>query len=381
MMRTMWMAALVAVAVSTPALASIRGNLRNSPSAVELQLNDERFRNAIDLIVESAARNVPTPSSGGNVTYRYNPTTDKYEQTSGTFGPTPFMERAETLGRNTWNVGLTFSYFELDEFDGDKVGADRVPISVGGETLLFNTTPKIIYHTFTLNVTYGITDDLDLNVAIPLHAIDFDANANLQRPGQQSFNIAVHSKVSVGLGDIHLRAKYHVLDWQGLQTALGVDVRLPTGDPTDALGTGTGTIQPYLALSHRYFDWIEPQLNAGFEFDVVESNRSRAHYSLGTTFTPCKWFDMAFSLLGQSEVDGARSTASVSGPHVVNGTTTNLPYEAVSGDRKDYFDAVIAARVRIWETITFTGGVMKALNDDGLRSSLWSPILAFQGTF
>jgi len=381
MMRMMWIAALVALAVSIPAHASVRGNLRNSPSAVDLQLTDERFQNAIDVIVESAARNVPTPSSGGNYTYRYNPATDKYEQTSGTFGPTPFMERAETLGRNTWNVGLTFQYLELDEFDGNTVGRDPAPISVNGETLLFYTTPKVIYHTFTLNVTYGITDDLDVNIAIPLHATDFDANSNLQRPGGEFFKIAVHSHVSVGLGDIHLRAKYHVLEWQGLHTALGVDVRLPTGNPADALGTGTGTIQPYFAISHRYFDWIEPQLNAGFEFDVVESAHSRAHYSLGSTFTACKWFDVAFSLLGQSEVDGWRSTASVSGPHVVNGATVQLPYQGISVDRKDYFDAVIAARIRVWDTVTFTGGVQKNLNDEGLRASQWSPILAFQGTF
>src|SRR6185436_20311339 len=119
-------------------------------------------------------------------------------------------------------------YSELDEFDGNTVGRDRVPIRVNGETLLFSTTPKIIYHTLTLNVTYGITDDLDVNVAVPLHAIDFDANANLQRPGGQY-----------------------------------------------------------------------------------------------------------------------------------------LPYEGISVDRKDYFDAVVAARVRIWETIAFTGGVMKSLNDEG----------------
>ena len=381
MMRMTWIAALLALAVSMPAQASVRGNLRNSPSAVDLQLTDERFQNAIDVIVESAARNVPTPSSGGNFTYRYNPTTDKYEQTSGTFGPTPFMERAETLGRNTWNVGATFTYMELDEFDGNTVGRDPAQINVNGETLLFYTTPKIIYHTFTLNVTYGITDDLDLNIAVPLHATDFDANANLQRPGGEFFKIAVHSKVSVALGDIHLRAKYHVLDWEGLQTALGLDVRLPTGYAADAVGTGNGTIQPYFALSHRYFDWVEPQLNAGFEFDLIESNHSRAHYSLGSTFTPCHWFDLAFSLLGQSEVDGWRSTASVSGPHVVNGATVQRPYEGISVDRKDYFDAVITARVKIWETVTFTGGVMKSINDEGLRASSWSPILAFQGTF
>jgi hypothetical protein len=384
------MSIAIAVLLGETATASIRHNMRTSPTLVEppgLGLDNERFQNAADVIVESAIRSVPVPTSGADYTFRWDPAKNEYVRTSGTFGPLTFMERAETIGRNMWNVGLTFQYLELDEFDGNTVGSDPVPIAVGGEPVAFSATPKIIYHATTLNVTYGITDDLDINVAVPIYAIDFDLNA--RRPFLPGCNPDIpdvclntaHGKVSVGLGDIHLRAKYHLLDWEGMQTALGVDVRLPTGQATDALGTGNGSIQPYVAWSQRYFTWIEPHLNAGFEFDLNEVHRSRAHYSLGTTLKACEWFDVAFQLLGQSEVDGVRAEASVSGPHILNGATVNLPYEGVSVDRKDFFDAVIGARFRVWETITLTGGVMKSINDDGVRASQWSPIFALEGTF
>jgi hypothetical protein len=270
---------------------------------------------------------------------------------------------------------------ELDEFDGETVGRDPHPIVVGGDTVLFSTTPKIIYHVATVNVTYGITDDLDVNMALPLIALDFDANARRAAPGGITFINTQHGRVSVNIGDIHLRAKYHAFSWEGLEGAAGLDVRLPTGDPTDALGTGTGTIRPFVAFSHHHYSWIEPHLNGGFEFDVVESNRSRAHYGMGVTLKPCEWFDFSGTLLGQSEFDGIRSNASVSGPHIVQGATVQRPYEGISVSRKDYFDAMIGARFRIWETLVLSAGVMKAINDDGLRSSNWSPIGAIQGTF
>jgi hypothetical protein len=373
-------AALMAM-VESEAGASIRHGLRVSPRLVELPLTDERFQNSVDVITEQAARAVPVPSSGANYTYRYNSSTGEYERTSETFGPFLILERPETLGKNTWNIGVTGQYLELDEFDGNTVGRDPHPIVVNGDTVLFSTTPKIIYHVATVNVTYGLTDDLDLNMAIPIMTVDFDANARRAAPGGITFINTEHGRVSVAIGDIHLRAKYHVFSWEGLEGAAGLDVRLPTGQTTNALGTGTGTLRPYIAMSHNHFDWIEPHWNAGFEFDVVETNRSRAHYGMGVTMKPCEWFDVSGSLLGQSEFDGIRSNASVSGPHIVNGATVQSPYEGISVDRKDYFDAIIGARFRIWETLVLSAGVMKAINDDGLRSSNWSPIGAIQGTF
>ena len=59
----------LAVFVGGTATASIRHNMRTSPRLVEppsLGLDNERFRNAADVIVESAIRNVPVPASGSD---------------------------------------------------------------------------------------------------------------------------------------------------------------------------------------------------------------------------------------------------------------------------------------------------------------------------
>lgn len=131
-----------------------------------------------------------------------------------------------------------------------------------------------------------------------MHAIGSNPN------GSFFFNTE-HAKVSLNIGAIHLRAKYcHLLEWEGIDVAVGLDLRLPSGDDDD-----------------------------------------------------------------------------VSGPHLVGGNVVTLPDEGLDVDRRDYFDTVLSACVRLWRTLTVMAGVIKNLNDDGLRSDVWNPTLALQGTF
>jgi hypothetical protein len=52
-----------------------------------------------------------------------------------------------------------------------------------------------------------------------------------------------------GLGDIVLRVKGGVMERVGASLAAGVDVRLPTGDAKNYLGSGTTSVKPFVALS------------------------------------------------------------------------------------------------------------------------------------
>ncbi|HEY3190407.1 MAG TPA: hypothetical protein VGJ70_23150, partial [Solirubrobacteraceae bacterium] len=155
---------LLAVTVPGLARADLRSKLQNAPALVELNPAGfgPGYRNAVDALLGSAARAVPVPAGSSAFTYRFDPATGTYEQTSETFGPMLFMERPQTVGRYVWNIGLTGQYYELDEFDGEGVGRDLNPVILPGRTVTFLATPKFIYHLATINVTYGLLDDLDL---------------------------------------------------------------------------------------------------------------------------------------------------------------------------------------------------------------------------
>jgi hypothetical protein len=366
------------------ALADLRGALREAPALVRIPPGalGPGYRNAVDALVKASARTIPLPASTASFTYRYDPETGRYERTSETFGPMLFMERPETLGQGTWSAGVTGQYLERDEFDGHGIGRDPFPVIIPGSgAAVLLVTPKFVNHLAAVNVTYGIRDDLDLNVAVPVLTSDNDVNATLARGTRSGFNTE-HSKVSLGVGDVRLRAKYRVFEWQGLTGAAGAVLRLPTGEEDDGLGTGDVELGPTLALAKRWGERVETHWNAGFEFDLENSNESAAHYAFGVNVQAIKdRIDLGVSFLGRSEVDGLRSDAAISGPHQTPAGPALTPYGGYDFGRKDMFDFHGGAKLRLYRTLVLTLSALKPLNEDGLRSSTWSPVGGLEATF
>jgi hypothetical protein len=378
--------ATLAAAVLAPGLvqADLRRTLHNAPALVELDPAGfgPGYRNAADALIATAARALPVPASGGAFTYRFDPATGTYEKTNATFGPMLFMERPQTIGRYVWNIGVTGQYLELDEFDGESIGRDLNPVIPPGRTVTFLATPKFIYHLATVNVTYGLLDDLDLNVAVPLASTDSDTNASLIDENGSFFFNTEHSQVSLGVGDIQVRAKYRICEWQGITTAAGAVWRIPSGDEDDALGTGDFELGPYVAMSALYWNRVEPQWNAGFDVNLNDSHLSSAHYAFGVNVQAVKeWLDLGVSFLGRSEIDSRREQSAISGPHLTDAGAAQTPYFALDLERNDYFDAAVGARVRLYKTLVFSLNMLKGLNDEGIRSSSWSPVGALEATF
>ena len=98
--------------------------------------------------------------------------------------------------------------------------------------------------TDTLNAfaTYGVTDRLDIGVAVPINRVDVQATLTA-RIGFTSSGIddpeplvTSQSGTKSGIGDVVIRAKYNMLKGNTWGIAESVDVRLPTGDELNLLG-------------------------------------------------------------------------------------------------------------------------------------------------
>jgi len=367
---------------STAAHADLLRRLKGAPGLVGVRLpNQAAWENVQELALQELARSIPVPASSSTIVFERNPETGDYERVAHSLGPSPFMERAETLGKGRFGLSATGQYLQLDEFDGHKIGKDPFPvITADGDAILFYATPKPIYHLATMNFTYGLLDDLDVNLAVPLMSRDFDFNVPV--PGNPAILIAQHDNGDVDVGDVHARAKYHVADWMGWSTAVGVDARIPTGDRDEATGTNDFEIGPYLASSQVFIDHIEMLLNAGFDFDTYHTRRSSAHYALGVNVLPCRWATITGAVLGRSNFDSWSESASISGPHAVGGAVVAAPYGGYQfADRKDYFDATLGAKIRLGENFALSMNALRAINDDGGRSSEWSPVGSIEGYF
>ena len=136
---------------------------------------------------------------------------------------------------------------------------------------------------FTTFVTVGVTDRFDLSLALPVLANDMTvvSDATIQRLGTTdplthffrqatgevgTRRIFTAIRSASGVGDLIVRAKQTLLKGASNGVAVGLDVRLPTGDAMELLGTGTAGLGPFAVWSAS-FSKVSPHVNAGYQWN------------------------------------------------------------------------------------------------------------------
>jgi hypothetical protein len=251
----------------------------------------------------------PLASSSGGFTFGVNPR-GEVVPTSTTFGPL-FAERAVTIGRKQLNFGFTLQGTGYKSFDGQSMepsseglrfisqhndccpGGVGIPPNVTDlnpaferDLLLSTLHTDISTKTTAFFANYGVTDRFDVGAAIPIVNVSIDArvDAEILRLGSgdtsltHSFDASGQrstfrsaSGSATGLGDILLRAKYTAYRTERTAFAGALDLRLPSGDKDNLLGTGATQAQLFLIASGEYGRW-SPHVNFGYTFSSGETS-------------------------------------------------------------------------------------------------------------
>lgn len=260
----------------------------------------------------------PLGSSSGGFTYSLDPATGIPSRSSQSFGPA-FAERALTIGKGRFSAGVNFESVGYDRFEGLDLGQKGQPGEVVfylqhndccvGQTptgepgpvpratdpsapvpekdpafesdlLRIDLAFEVKNRTTAFFANYGLTDRLDLGLAIPIVTIDVKADvfASLERvsgssplihtfEGNQDLTTKRFSDQgsATGLGDVALRAKYNFLHRKGGGLAMALDLRLPTGNEDELLGTGATQAKLSLIYSADY-GRFSPHLNLGYTY-------------------------------------------------------------------------------------------------------------------
>lgn len=255
----------------------------------------------------------PLGSSSGGFTYQTDSRTGIPKRSSGNFGPS-YTERALTIGKGKFSAGVNFQSVRYESFEGLDLasGADLVfylqhndccprQTSTGvpggggtvspvdypdkdpafeGDLLRMGLSLTLKNDTTAFFANYGLTDRLDLGIAVPLVRVQLDAliDARIERlsttdprihtfaPNQDlAQRTFADSGTATGLGDVALRAKYNFLSAPGGGLALGLDLRLPTGNKDELLGTGATQVKPTLVYSGEYGRFA-PRATFGYTF-------------------------------------------------------------------------------------------------------------------
>jgi hypothetical protein len=248
-------------------------------------LDDARAREQIvagvlssAVVLETAA--FPIGSSSGAFTYVFDSARGAGIRSSPSFGPA-FAERPLTSGRGHLNMGFTYLHRSFEKLEGR--GLDDGSL-VFHFPLVFRESGRIAdmvesrlkldvsSDTATFFASYGVLSNLDVAVAVPVQHVRLKATvtSQLYRLGTPALlNIPAEEATSdgsaSGLGDIAVRAKYNFYNGDGGAIAAGMDLRLPTGDDQNLLGTGTTRTKIYGALGSK-MGRLFPHFNIGYTF-------------------------------------------------------------------------------------------------------------------
>jgi hypothetical protein len=193
-------------------------------------------------LLSSVAR-LPVSTSSSGFTYRLNPTLGTVERATETFGPF-YIERALTAGAGQASFGFTLQHARFDALDGNDLRSgdfitvanqfDDEPEPFDVETLALRITSQ----TATVFGNVGVTDRIDLGVAVPLVRLTIDGSRVNNYRGQAVL-LARAQAETTGFADIALRSKVRLTPAGSPAAAAAVvEARLPTGREEDLLGAG-----------------------------------------------------------------------------------------------------------------------------------------------
>jgi hypothetical protein len=374
----------------------------------DFQANFDKFTTAI--VGQLVTVPLPTPASG--FTYELDPSTGVFKRSTESFGPI-LAERAETVGAGRVTFGFAFQRFKFQSVEG--LDLDRVPAVfthdnaqlLGGRQDVITTVNSIEASVaqYTTYLTVGITDRFDISAALKLASNDLTvrSDATIQRLGTTNplthFFRQTDGEVGTervfwaighasGLGDTTVRLKANVNRRTSSAIAAGLDIRLPTGDQMNLLGTGTAGLAPFIIFSSTV-QRVSPHLNASYQWNgrsILAGNPATGEsgefpdqltYAIGADVAMNPRVTLALDALGSYYVNAERLSQETF--HALDQTST---FANIGFSRKSFnaLSGSIGFKVNVKGRLLLDGNLLFALDDHGVRDRV-VPLVAFEYAF
>jgi hypothetical protein len=209
----------------------------------------ERDRTAAQTTSDTVSRallanlaTLPVATSSTGFLYRLNPELGTMERATQNFGPF-FVERALTAGRHQASVGLTLQELRFTSLDGRNLRDGSLVTTANqfvDESAAFDVDRlalDINAHIATLYANVGVTDRMEVGVAVPMVDLTLDGTRMDTYRGR-TFTQAHATARAIGVADIVARTKITVYKDAGAGVATAAEVRVPSGREQDLLGAG-----------------------------------------------------------------------------------------------------------------------------------------------
>ena len=258
----------------------------------------------------------PLGSSAGGFTFTFDAVTRTFSRAAPSFGPS-FSERAITAGEGRASFGINFIRATYDSLEGRDLGDGSMQtVSLrdasgndlyAGQAFLAITSESVVFFT---NV--ALNDRFDVGLAVPYVRLRVDGRhvMDLEQVSGQG--------EAAGIGDVALRSKLRLVEQDGGGVALGLDLRLPTGDKEALLGAGVtralisgiwsasiGSFAPHASGGFEY--WSDPfMIRNPLAGTNVPAGRHGVVYEAGVEWAPSNRVTLNGEVLGRWTRNGAR---------------------------------------------------------------------------
>jgi hypothetical protein len=360
----------------------------------------------------------PVGSSSAAFTYSFDRSLGVYNRNTQSFGPL-FTERPLTAGKGKLSVGMNYLDATYDRFEGrDLKGGDLtlylrhedtnndgslLTTFFEGDIIRADLRIDLRNQTTVFFANYGIIPRLDVGVALPYLRLTMDAriDASLERlatendPNVHTFEGGADTKAffesgaADGIGDVLVRTKYNFLRRPGLGVAALLDLRLPTGNDEDLLGSGN--FRTRLALvaggsSGRF----SPRASLGYTLSTGTGRYTgtlpnELDWSAGFDLAPHRRVTITADLIGRTLFDTERlvdleRTFAFARQRSTQAETTTRVETVTQTSNLTVFLGSAGVKINVVGRLLLVGNVLFSIGSGGLQDS-FTPVFGLDYSF
>jgi hypothetical protein len=306
---------------------------------------------AINIGIATQVSQLPLASASAGAVVVYHA---GVPETFNNLGPI-LTDRAQTVGKRRLFIGVTASQFVFTDVDG--LSLKSLPFAFvatayqpGTNTVVSNTyTTEQTNLRFKINQfiavgTYGLTNRVDMSVIVPVeyvslgattqHSTSYTVNSQNQLVlGPYSNPDSYSAGTASGVGDIIVNGKGEIWAGERATVAVGMNLRTPSGDDLNLLGSGAWGFTPYVVYS--YLAKLSPHAKIGYEWNTkTELNNPNGasagnkvlpggmQYDFGADWAMSRKATLAADILGSQFLN---TPELIEGTVSVSGVSTPLP--------------------------------------------------------
>lgn len=328
--------------VSAASLASVtvgagQGNSGTNPGATAAATN---IAFPINEAFAAQLTQLPVPSASVGVVSLRQPGSEVGVPFDN-LGPI-LTDRPDTVGKGHFFLGGSYQHFRFNSISGTALNALPVGFSYTQPSPFNPNDLQTVYGglannaSFSLDqyvglLTFGATRTTDISIIVPVDSVSvsvasskiqayvYDSAKNQYSSVPPLVTSLSTSGSAQGVGDITFYGKQLIAGQEGerLAVSAGGNLRAPTGDAGNYLGSGAFGGQVYGLMEYRYK--IAPHLKAGYQWNGVSRGLTYTgypkvrlpnglQYDIGSDFRLARTLTADVDLLGSQFVNGATVT-------------------------------------------------------------------------